>query len=476
MMSNLTEDVKKFIVDKGLIADGEIILAGVSGGADSVCLFHVLRSLREELLFNFAVVHINHMIREAAEGEAKFVEELCKKYDVQFFRRDIDIPGIYHDNNVSEEEAGRNERYKAFCEIAGYLSEKYGRNVKIATAHNRNDQTETVLHNLFRGSRIKGLSGIRAKGSRDGFEIIRPLIETDRDSIENYLDEQGFKHCNDDSNFTDDYTRNRIRHNIIPVAKKQINPQADKHVAETADYFAKIDDFLEAMADETKGWIVSHKDGEVILDCNVLASKHEVVRERLIIKGIQMLYPHVKDIQDVHINTISRMVLSNEGSKEQDLPYGIKVIRVYDKLKFYFKAAENPFTETVFPDMEALDGGEHVSLRIPGMGKVNLRVFPYEQGAKIPTGEYTKWLNYDKINNSLQFRTRSIGDIISIGNGNKKLKKFMIDEKIPVDVRDSIYILADGNNVLWVPGYRIGDLYKLDDFSNRVLEVKVTKE
>ncbi|WP_029323802.1 tRNA lysidine(34) synthetase TilS [Butyrivibrio sp. AE3004] len=474
-MNNLTADVKKFIEDEGLIADGEIVLAGVSGGADSVCLFHVLRTLREELFFNFAVVHINHMIREAAEGEARFVEELCKKYNVTFFRRDIDIPGITQDNDISEEEAGRNERYNAFCEIAEELSKKYGRTVKIATAHNRNDQTETVLHNLFRGSRIKGLSGIRVKGTRGGFEIIRPLIDVDRESIEEYLAEQGFEHCNDDSNFTDDYTRNRIRHNIIPVAKKQVNPKADKHVAQTANYLGRIDDFLELMADQTQGWLISKKKGEVILDCNVLSSRHEIIRERLIIRGLQLLYPHVKDIQDIHINTISKMVLSKEGSKEQDLPYGIKVIRAYDKLKLTFKKLDNPFSEAIIPDLEALDQGEHVTVKIPGVGIVKMRVFLYESRLEIPTGEYTKWFNYDKINNSLQFRTRCTGDMISVGNGNKKLKKFMIDEKIPLDVRDSLYILADGDNVLWVPGYRIGDYYKLDDYSLRVLEVTVTK-
>ena len=216
-MNGLTEELRKFIINERLITGGEIILAGVSGGADSVCLFHTLCELREELSFTLCVVHINHMIREAAQSEALFVEKLCEKWEVPFYRRDINIPEITKKATCSEEEAGRNERYKAFCDIAGELARKSKKPVKIATAHNRNDQAETVLHNLFRGSRIKGLTGIRSRGNREGFELIRPLIMTGRDEIEKYLSENGYEYCNDSSNFTDDYTRNRIRHNIIPL-------------------------------------------------------------------------------------------------------------------------------------------------------------------------------------------------------------------------------------------------------------------
>lgn len=470
----MTEEIKKFINDEKLISGGEIILAGVSGGADSVCLFHNLCKLREILDFSLCVVHINHMIREAAESEALFVEKLCKKNDVPFYRRDINIPEIAGNASFSEEEAGRNERYKAFCDIAEEISRKAGKTVKIATAHNMNDQAETALHNLFRGSRIKGLSGIRAKGERDGIGIIRPLIKTSREDIEKYLNENGYEYCNDSSNFTDDYTRNRIRHNIIPVAKEQINAKADIHVAQTADYLAKIDDFLEEQTLLVKNWILISSKEEVVIDCNVLKEIPEVIRERLIVKGIQMLYPHVKDIQAVHIEELSSMVMSKEGSSMLDLPYGIKAIRSYDRLSFYFETEDKQNgIDSIMIDVEGLEKGDILKKEIPDLGTVNIRVFPYKSSFKIPTSEYTKWFNYDKINNSLQFRTRKTGDIISVGNGNKKLKKFMIDEKIPVNKRDKLYILADGGNVLWIPGYRMGDYYKLGDDSGRVLEVTV---
>ncbi|WP_408069690.1 tRNA lysidine(34) synthetase TilS [Butyrivibrio sp. JL13D10] len=475
-MNSLTEDLKKYIKSEKLISGGEIILAGVSGGADSVCLFHTLCELREELSFSLCVVHINHMIREAADSEAVFVEKLCEKNEVPFYRRDVNIPEIVEKNASSEEEAGRNERYKAFCEIAGEISRKTGKTVKIATAHNRNDQAETVLHNLFRGSRIKGLSGIRAKGMRRGYELIRPLLMTGRDEIERYLSEKGYEHCNDSSNFTDDYTRNRIRHNIIPVAKEQINPRADIHVAETAEYLAKIDDYLEAQTLAVKNWLIESSKEEIVLDCKVMAQVPEIIRQRLVIKGIQLLYPHVKDIQAVHIQELSNMVMNTDGTAMLDLPYGIKAVRNYEKLIFSFVSQEGTMeNEIIVLDLSEAEKGETVSVKVPNLGTVNLRVFPYESSFKIPTTEYTKWLNYDKINNSLQFRTRKTGDIISVGNGNKKLKKFMIDEKIPINKRDELYILAEGSNVLWIPGYRIGDYYKLGDDSGRVLEVTVTK-
>ena len=471
----IKEKVRKFILDEKLIADGDVALAGVSGGADSVCLFHVLRELRAELGFDLAVVHINHMIREAAVSEAKFVEELCGEYDIPFYRRDINIPHITENEEVSEEEAGRNERYKAFCQIAGEISRKTGKHVKIATAHNLGDQAETVLHNLFRGSRIKGISGIRARGERDGFILIRPLLGTERCDIEEFLQENGFEHCNDSSNFTDDYTRNRIRHNIIPVAKEQINPRADRHIAEAAEYLARIDDYIDEQANRVEGWLLENSKDEVILDCRILAKQPEIIRERLITNGIHLLYPHVKDIQAVHIRELTNLPMRQEGSERLNLPYGIQALRTYDKLKLYFEKTEAGERSAISVDMSALLQEEDVKLDIPGLGKVNLRVFPYESDFKIPCGEYTKWFNYDKIKNSLQFRTRKVGDTISVGNGNKKLKKLLIDEKVPVDKRDALYILAEGDNVLWVPGVRMGDSYRLDDSSVRVLEVAVTK-
>ena len=471
----IKEKVKKFIEDEKLIADGDVALAGVSGGADSVCLFHVLRQLREEMGFDLYVVHINHMIRAEAESEARFVEKLCGEYEIPFYRRDINIPHITENAELSEEEAGRNERYRAFCAIAGEISRKTGKPVKIATAHNLGDQAETVLHNLFRGSRIKGLSGIRAKGERDGFTLIRPLLHIERPEIEEFLKESGFEHCNDNSNFTDDYTRNRIRHNIIPVAKEQINAKADRHVAEAAEYLARIDDYINDQARQVAGWLLQNTKDEVVLDCKVLAKQPEIIRERLITNAIHLLYPHIKDVQAVHIRELATLSLNQEGSERMNLPYGIQALRTYDRLKLYFEKAKTGENGAIIVDKSKLFEDKGTELDIPGLGHVNLRVFPYKSDLKIPRGEYTKWFNYDKINNSLQFRTRKVGDTISVGKGNKKLKKFMIDEKVPVDKRDELYILAEGDNVLWVPGLRMGDAYRLNESSVRVLEVAVTK-
>ena len=332
-----------------------------------------------------------------------------------------------------------------------------------------------MLHNLFRGSRIKGLSGIRAKGERDGFTLIRPLLGIERSDIEEFLRENGFEHCNDSSNFTDEYTRNRIRHNIIPVAKEQINPRADRHIAEAAEYLARIDDYIDQQARQVEGWLVESNKDEVVLNCSVLAKQPEIIRERLITYGIHLLYPHIKDIQAIHIRELANLIHNQEGSERMNLPYGIQALRTYDRLKLFFEKHATDENSVISVDISAFSKDEAIKLEVPGLGVVNLRVFPYESDLKIPRGEYTKWFNYDKIKNSLQFRTRKMGDTISVGNGNKKLKKFMIDEKIPVDMRDTLYILAEGDNVLWVPGHRMGDAYRLNDDSVKVLEVAVTK-
>ncbi len=167
--------------------------------------------------------------------------------------------------------------------------------------------------------------------------------------------------------------------------------------------------------------------------------------------------------------------MRQDGSERMDLPYGIRALRTYDRLRLGFERSGVYENSEISVDPDELIKDEGVELKIPGLGAVRLRVFPYKSDLEIPTGQYTKWLNYDKIKNSLQFRTRRMGDTISVGNGNKKLKKFMIDEKIPVDKRDMLYVLAEGDNVLWVPEHRIGDAYRLDGNSTRVLEVAVTK-
>lgn len=473
--------VKKFITDEGLIKGDEIVLAGVSGGADSVCLFNMLLELSKDLGFKLAVIHINHMIRQEAGEDAAFVEKLCEDNKVSFFRKDIDIPALSKASDASEEELARNERYKAFEAAAEMLSEKFGKKVVIATAHNANDQAETMLHNLFRGSGIKGLSGIKVLSFRGDFELIRPLLVLERDEIEEYLTEKGLKWCTDKTNETDDYTRNRIRHNILPVAKEQINNGAIRHAAKAAEYISEVDDYIDEQADAVFFDIAAMSQGGITINCERCAMEHKVIRSRILMKAIKFIVPHIKDIQGVHISELDEMLQRTEGSESLSLPYGINATREYGVLILTLgdipsNGPEDTKTESFLIGKDLLEAGENLTFDIPGLGRVNFTLFLYKSDMKIPSLEYTKWFDYDKISNSMQFRRRETGDVIEIGDGTKTLKKFMIDEKIPAKSRDELFILFEDKDVIWIPGYRISSKFKVDSDTARILEVKLISD
>ncbi len=564
-MSNFKQIVKSFILENELIGRGETVVAGVSGGADSVCLFHLLRELRDELSFDMCVVHINHMIRDSAAEDAEFVRGLCEEYDIDFYLKNIDIPALVEKSGRSEEEVGRDARYKAFEEIAehigiGHIEMKNAPSIVIATAHNQNDQAETMLHNLFRGSRLTGLAGIKPKRARGEFMLIRPILILERTEIEEYLNENGYTWRTDETNLKDDYTRNRIRHHILPYAEQEINTGAIKHTAEAAEYLGELDDYLERQTElaeqrilinvklsssEQKAYSYSKepeytetdqlaeadpsteentsakvipKTGEescrsLSYDLVEYRKEPTLIRKRLLMRGLKKLLPGIKDVTATHLDDLDRMCLQRKGSASINLPYRIKAVRSYDKLTISLtynsketgssnfidrKEFESDKTQKENPsniidksedelynthndpasytiDRDALERGEIVSVDVPNLGSVVLSLTSYDPKGKIPDGEYTKWLDYDKIKHSMQFRKRCKGDLIQVGNGTKSLKKFMIDEKIPSDDRNNMFILMDGDAVVWLPFYRIGSSYKVDSTTERILEVTLDR-
>ena len=478
-MNDYVQQTKNFIEKNSLIKQGDIVLAGVSGGADSVCLFRILNELSGVLGFELVVVHINHMIREEAVTDAEFVEGLCKEKGVRFFRRDIDIPALSEESGESEEEIGRNARYNAFEEIAGELEKESSKRVVIATAHNRNDQAETMLHNLFRGSKLKGLAGIKYSRKRGKHELVRPILMLERNQIEEYLSENGYTWRTDKTNHTDEYTRNRIRHNILPVAIEQVNNGALRHVAETADYLAEVDKYLDDQADLVEEKITTKEKDGFSYDCKELRKTPEIIRHRIYMRGIERTYPHIKDVTAAHILGLDHLIENDEGSARLNLPYHVVANRVYDKLTFSLDKSETSDgdmgdkVEEYVIDKDSLEAGRELKIHCPGIGDVSFRIDFYDKADKIPCGEYTKWFDYDKIKDGILFRKRRAGDTICIGKGRKTLKKFMIDEKIPSNKRNELFVLADGDMILWVPGYRIGSDYKVTEDTSRILEVKI---
>ena len=237
MMKNIVEQTELFIRKYGMIEKDDVVIAGVSGGADSVCLLFILCRLQERLGFQVKVCHVNHGLRgREADADEEYVRNLCASMNVpcRIFREDVELIAVKRKQSL--EEAGRTVRRAAF----GTMCREDG-GTKIATAHHRDDNAETVLLNIARGTGLKGLCGIRPVQGR----WIRPLLDSDREQIETFLKEQGLSWCTDVTNEEDDYTRNRIRHNILPVMKEQINAGVVRHLEELSIQAREVWDYLE---------------------------------------------------------------------------------------------------------------------------------------------------------------------------------------------------------------------------------------
>ena len=255
----MLQKIKAYVKKQNMLRKGDRIVVGVSGGADSVCLFHVLLELKEEFALELAVVHVNHGIREEAYNDEAYVEKLCAGHAIAFYPFRVDVPQLARKEHLSEEEAGRQVRYRAFAQV---LEQVYGNDGKIAVAHTQNDRAETVLCHLFRGTGLTGLSGIAPVRE----QIIRPLLCVRREGVEKYLTERGSAFWQDATNDTDVYTRNRIRHHILPYAEAEICREPVRHINQAAEQIYEALDYLNQKIAEAEEEVVRYTvDGAQIM-------------------------------------------------------------------------------------------------------------------------------------------------------------------------------------------------------------------
>ncbi|MCM1263676.1 MAG: tRNA lysidine(34) synthetase TilS [Butyrivibrio sp.] len=475
-MKEKTEDiyikVRRYIEEHQMISAGNFVVAGVSGGADSVCMLIILKELQKDIDFKLIVVHVHHGVREDAGQDADYVKWLCDELGVPFFLKEVDMIGYAAENGLSQEEAGRLLRYKAFEETAVEAAETAApdKAYKIAVAHNNNDRAETLLFNLFRGSGLKGLGSIRPVREN----VIRPLLCLDRIEIEEYLSAEGIRFCTDSTNDEDAYTRNRIRHHIIPYAEEQICKNVASHLAYTADMLAETEVFVQKLTKKAYEECAADTDGGLILDLNAFHRNDQYIQKAVLLMCMERLTPHRKDITGRHIETLLELA-DKDGCKELSLPYGLKAYKEYDRLTI----RNSMDTEEYSPFSITVPG----DITVPGMGVFSFQYLSADEffsknGQIIPEKRYTKWFDCDKITRALLLRTRKAGDYLTI-NGSfqkKSVKEYMINEKIPRMQRERIYLLADGEHVLWIPGYRISQFYKVDENTKRILQVRLKEE
>ena len=446
---------------------GDRVIAGLSGGADSVCLLLLLSELREELDIQIRAVHVHHGLRGAeADRDAEFARQLAFRFQVPFTVVYEDVKAYARARGMSEEEAGRTLRYAAFRreletwrreDLEG-KKEDFSRRYLIAVAHQREDQAETILHNLFRGSGLKGLGGMAPVQG----DIIRPLLGTGRREILDYLEENRQTYCEDSTNGTLDYTRNKLRNRLLPEICREINSGAVEHILEAGEKMAEADAYFEAEAERLfcrfgRLW----PEEAAAFPAEQLRQLPDIIKSYVIRYMIEVIGADKKDISSVHIKEAAALAEKGTG-KELFLPHGLRARTEYGTLWLEKEREDHALFE------EEAKGKMEENLIFTRFSMEKFADFP-----EIPQNQYTKWFDYDRIKGTLAVRTRQTGDYITLKNGQRKtVKAFMIDEKIPRQKRDQILLLADGSHILWIIGYRISEYYKVTEDTREILQVQ----
>ena len=471
-----------------MIGRGDTVLAAVSGGADSVSLLLLLAAYRESIPFTLRAVHIEHGIRgEESLEDAAFVKALCDRAGVPLTTVRVDAPSLAGQAKISLEEAARKLRYEAFeCCMDDACTDAAGGHVKTALAHNMEDQAETVLFHLARGSGLDGLGGMRPVRGR----FIRPLLFVSRSAIEEYL-----RSCNetwrtDSSNLSDSYTRNRIRHHVLPLMEQQIHAGAVRHICETASQARQAEAYLREMA--VQDLLTIRREcgtDKLVLDAELLASWPALRQEYALREAMRCWYETIfdgrglKDIGRTHIQSVAGLLTGNTD-RHLDLPGRVRVdcrghalilSAAFGKETDEEKARIGKMAERVVisGDGEYPFGDCSFFVRFMSMEQL------LSSGEDFLTeNRYTKWLCCDTIKGTLCLRRRQKGDrlvINALGN-RRKVKDYLIDEKVPRAERDDLILLADDDTVWWIVGCRIGENVKITGQTGHIIKISSRKD
>ncbi len=476
----MLKKVYDYIKHNNMLERQQTIVLGVSGGADSMSLLSILLDLRKEYELNLVVVHINHGLRgEEANQDMNYVENFCRDKNIEFRKKIYDIGRIAKENHISTEEAGRIKRYEAFYEVLCEYENVLGNKGKIAVAHNMDDSSETVLFNLFRGTGLKGLTGIPP--ARDN--IIRPLLCVSRKEIEEYLAAKCIEYRTDKTNFEDEYTRNKIRLNLLPYIEENINIRAKEHIQKSANMLSEIDDYLDEQGKKAYEKVITKsKDESITINEKPYIEYHKVIRRLIVRNAVNDVAGRLKDITLIHIEDIMNL-MNRQVGKSINLPYNIKAVRTYEGIRVAStQVIEDSFNisidiGTVLQEFMSNDDISETKINITAKDKIVIYKSSIEE-ADFTENLYTKWLDYDILSGSLLIRSRKQSDymvIDSLGN-RKKIKDMLINLKVPSEKRDNILMLAKDSEVFWIIGYRISESCKVGQQTKNIVKIEYISE
>ncbi len=457
-MSNTIRKIETNIKKFNLIKEDQNILIGLSGGPDSVMLFHGLKKIKEKKNFNLYAAHINHLYRgnDAYEDE-EFVRKLCGDFNIKLYVKRQNASILAKKNKITEEEAGREIRYGFFNEIL----KKIGGGI-IATAHNKNDQVETLLQRMIRGTGIEGLTGMDYKQEN----IIRPLLNIDKEEIINYLKTNNIDYCIDKTNAEPIYGRNKIRLELIPYIEKRFNKNFQDTLFRMSQNMKDDYEIINKQVEKDFSECLILKEKEnIILDVDTLKNYPKGIRSRILRNSIEYIKGNKVDVERKHIDYLDGFMLKKETGKSIDLgdnlvgeiSYDKLIIKNKDKIKNY---------------MYNLKKGINI------IQEINKSIKISQNGNNIINENKNSILiDSDKIKGHLKVRNRKNGDKFQpLGmKGSKKIKDYFIDEKIPAKLRDEIPLICDDENIIWIVGYRMNHNYRITEKTLNTTKIEIVE-
>lgn len=448
-----------------MIEKEDMVIVAVSGGPDSMCLLHALYLLSSKLYFSLAAAHVNHCLRgEEADKDEEYVREKCREYNIPFYSRRIDIEAMSRSRGISTETAGREARYDFFEELL-----KEHKAQKIALAHNANDQAETLLMRLMRGTGLSGLEGI--KPVRDKI-FIRPLITISREDIEDYCERNELHPRIDKTNMESIYSRNKIRLELIPYMRKNFNEDIITALNRANQLLTRDAEYLENMAKKSYE-LYCEKSLEKVIIKNEALNEHSAILSRIIRTALEHIAGGLNNFEEVHIEAIMNCFKLSSG-KRVELPRGYVALREKDGVSLVHKRS---LEVHVIPKGEyELPIGHTLILKDQ---KLKITVDRYEapQLKSFKGSEYTRYFSGDCVKR-ITLRYRREGDRFTpFGmKGSRKLKDYFMDLKLPLDKRNETPLICFDGNIAWIVGYRTSEEYKISDKTKIIIVITAERE
>jgi tRNA(Ile)-lysidine synthase len=439
----MEQQVEEFIKRHSLLEPGKKVVVGVSGGPDSLALLHLLWSMKEEKGISIIAAHLDHMFRgEESEEDMKYVVDFCQKRGIECETAQINVSLYQQEKGIGAQVAARECRYQFFTDVM----EKVGASC-LALAHHGDDQIETILMRMVRGSTMTGYAGIRAKRPFGGGVIIRPFLSVDKEQILAYCQQHDLKPRMDQSNEKEVYTRNRFRRHVLTFLKEE-NAQTHKQFQSYSEKLLEDAQYLEELTVQAMNKVMKREKEEIILRRDEFLQVRKPLQRRGIQLILNYLYKEIPpSLSSVHVDNLLTFLEREQPSGVLHFPGGLKVVRSYNDCLFTFRRQESsPYTYPLkIPGCVSLPEGRQIICEIHNQLSV-------ETG-----GNDSLVLDACKLTLPLVVRTRKNGDKITIKGmkGTKKVKDIFIDEKIPLAKRDTWPIIEDGSGrILWLPGLK----------------------